>query len=122
MTDDELRRRFSELRRSEARAAPPFSLSETRRSRARPGARLAWTAVPVAAALALVFFWSAVGPGPDAPSVPPIAGPMAVGWVTSTDVLLDTPGAELMREIPDSLTPGRPAPNPHSHLEGRPSA
>ena len=97
--DNELRRRFTELRDADRDRTPGFARTygdaRARRSRrAMRGMRplvLAAAAVVVIAAISLAYGRSVTPPT----TTPPIAT-----WRAPTDVLLQTPGSELLGEMP----------------------
>ena len=99
MDDNELRRRFTELREADRNRTPGFARTygdaRARRSRrATRGVRplvLAAAAVVVIAALSLAYGRSTT----PSTTTPPIAT-----WRAPTDVLLQTPGSELLADMP----------------------
>lgn len=105
MDDNELRRQFAELREADKDRAPSFaqtygrararaSLRRTPRLRKTPRLRplvLAVAAVVVIAALSLAYGRS-VTPSATTPAI--------ANWRAPTDVLLQTPGSELLGEMP----------------------
>ena len=105
MDDNELRRQFSELREADKDRAPAFMqiygqararLSERRMPRPRRTPRvrplvLAAAAAVVIAALSLAYGRSTT----QSTTTPPIAT-----WRAPTDVLLQTPGSELLGVMP----------------------
>lgn len=111
-SDDTLRRRFAALRRQEEQHAPEFaSLWEsrvgtrrrkarvgTRRWIARAGTQARWFAATACALIALLaFFWIR--------SAQRLAEEKTVAsitdWKAPTDFLLETPGRELLRTVPE---------------------
>jgi len=102
--DEGLRHAFEALRREDATRAPGLEalLARARAPAARPPRAAAWLAVAgAAAALALLLLWR----GPSVPPPPP-SGPFAVGSLSvPSDVLLETPGRDLLREAPRALVP-----------------
>ncbi len=96
---DELRERFHALRRKDASDAPDFraTLSRARsREAALVGARRGWLWAPALAAAAALTALAIL-----LPSVGPEPAPWTPGrWAMPTDVLLDVPGSELLRELP----------------------
>jgi hypothetical protein len=101
MDDNELRRQFSELREADKDRAPAFAQIY---GRARAGARarlgrtprvrplvLAAAAVVVIAALSLAYGRS---------TTPATTNPAIATWRAPTDVLLQTPGSELLGVMP----------------------
>jgi hypothetical protein len=97
--DNELRRQFSELREADKARAPAFAQTygrahAFRRQRATPRVRplvLAAAAIVVIAALSLAYGRSAT-PSTTTPSI--------ATWRAPTDVLLQTPGSELLGVMP----------------------
>jgi hypothetical protein len=101
--DRALRDAFARLRREEAEAAPRFERSLAAARRTEGPAPGGWRrasllgALPVAAAVALAI-WIGGSPEPEGDWAE--AGLHEVGaWYAPTDVLLETPGSELLREI-----------------------
>jgi hypothetical protein len=96
-SDDMLRRRFAVLRREEEEHAPAFG----RLWRGRPHARRRQTRWIAAAASALIvllaLLWiRSVQRRPDDKTVASITE-----WKAPTDFLLETPGRELLRTVPE---------------------
>ena len=94
MTDPERRLRdmFGALRSADQRAAPPFgAVVERARRRKSPRARrvAAGVVLALAAAAVLLLVWR-VGSGHE-----------PVAFVYPTDFLLDMPGAQLLRTVPE---------------------
>lgn len=101
MTDEHLKKHFAALRDAESDALPSYAQVLTS-DRAAPPARrtLGWmrVALPAIAFIALLVWFA-----PSVDDLPSTASPEAfspVRWAMPTDVLLTTPGSELMREIP----------------------
>jgi hypothetical protein len=97
LPDDMLRRRFAALRREEDQQAPEFATLW--RSRARAQRRQArWFAAAAWALIALLaFLWiRSVQRRPDDKTVASITE-----WKAPTDFLLETPGRELLRTVPE---------------------
>jgi hypothetical protein len=109
MSDERLRERFEKLRREEAADTPGF---DAVRARAASGpAQRGFGAWPVAAAAAVVLLalvWSNVPGDPPTPRMTPFEPGR---WAMPTDVLLEMPGSELLRELPEI---GTPAPDPNA--------
>ena len=127
--DADLRERFGRMRREEAEAAPGFRHTLTRaRARSAASSRLRWP-IGAAALTALsvvgLMLWLA-GPiaTPDTSDEVPL-GEAVGAWRMPTDVLLDTPGSELLRTLPDLRSPAElrlPGPRlerPTSHTPRR---
>jgi hypothetical protein len=99
MDDNELRRRFTELREADRNRTPGFARTygDARARRSRRTVRgvrplvLAAAAVVVIAALSLAYGRSTT----PSTTTPPIAT-----WRAPTDVLLQTPGRELLADMP----------------------
>ena len=97
LPDDRLRRRFAALRREEDQQAPEFATLW----RARAGARrrqarwFAAAACMLVALLALLWIRS-VQRRPDDKTVASITE-----WKAPTDFLLETPGRDLLRTVPE---------------------
>jgi len=97
--DNELRRRFAELREADKHRTPGFArmYGDARAHRSRRSLRglrplvLAAAAAVVIAALSLAYGRSTTQPT----TTPPIAT-----WRAPTDVLLQTPGSELLGVMP----------------------
>jgi hypothetical protein len=96
-SDDTLRRRFAVLRREEEQHAPEFATlwkarAETRRRQAR------WFAATACALIALLaFLWiRSAQRRPEEKAVASITE-----WRAPTDFLLETPGRELLRTVPE---------------------
>lgn len=147
-SDRELRARFARLRTEEGEASGAFRVPgraeprrEPRRLPYRLPATLAAAAVIVVAALSLVDRESRAprsdvehraGPLPSLAMDPPafVSGsvrriPLQLAWRTPTDVLLDTPGSELLRDLPSlgvSILGDLHAPAPPRPARDRPSA
>jgi hypothetical protein len=96
-TDNTLRRGFAALRREEDQQTPEFATLW--RSRARAQRRQArWFAAAACALIALLaFLWiRSVQRRPDDKTVASITE-----WKAPTDFLLETPGSELLRTVPE---------------------
>ncbi len=105
-TDRELRERFHTLRGDVGRGAPAFSAtlsSLARLRRSRSGLRHSMAAIAAAASVGLVVFAVAHSGARRAPLV----GLAVVRWEGPTDFLLETPGAELLRTVPEFTMEGR---------------
>jgi|GEM_PF-478720 len=95
--DEQLRRRFAGLRQEDERRAPPFA--DLWRSRQRkPERRIRGVFATGAAAIVFAgLFWLwAVRPRPVTPMVASITS-----WKAPTDFLLETPGRDLLRTVPE---------------------
>lgn len=101
MNEEELRRRFSELRREDARQAPPFDART--RPRARP--RVVQLIAPALAAAALVLLWFGRRPEARAP-----APTVAVAPLPPSSALAPTRVAGRVAALPlDFLLEAAPA-------------
>ncbi|MDB4869868.1 MAG: hypothetical protein JWL97_872 [Gemmatimonadales bacterium] len=102
MDDRDIRQRFAQLRESDREAAPSFARTYARaRTRRSVGAMLRVRPLVIGAAAAVVVaaVWLANGrPFSPHTAPPPIAAIAA--WRAPTDVLLRTPGNELLGEMP----------------------
>lgn len=116
--DRDLAGRFEEQRRADTSFAPSFSelLARPRRRRYRSGARMPWRLVRGAVmvlviAAAAATFLRRTSPVPDAELLA-TASALAT-WKAPSDSLLETPGADLLRQLPafESPTPSA-APTP----------
>ena len=97
MDDNELRRRFAQLREADRERAPTFA--HTYRD-ARPISR-AWLGtrlLVIGAAAAVLFVAVWLGRASSFPRSE--TTPAIVTWRAPTDVLLDTPGSELLGAMP----------------------
>jgi hypothetical protein len=96
-TDNTLRRRFAALRREEDQQTPEFALLwQAGAGARRPQAR--WFAAAACALIALLaFLWiRSAQRRPDDKIVASITE-----WKAPTDFLLETPGRELLRTVPE---------------------
>lgn len=100
MDESELRRRFAQLRDADRERAPSFSQTYAR-ARARRMRRRALRAQPLAigaaAAVVIAVVWLAHSRSLSPSAVTPTIG----NWQAPTDVLLRTPGSELLSAIPE---------------------
>jgi hypothetical protein len=101
MDESEIRRRFAQLRDGDRESAPSFAETYVR-SRSGPSARVHRVrALPIGAAAAVVIaaVWMATArpfsPHTATPTVAAIAA-----WRAPTDVLLRTPGSEVLGAMP----------------------
>lgn len=96
-SDDGLRHRFAVLRREEEQHAPKFAALW----KARPGARrrqVRWFAAAACALIALLaFLWIRLVERPPEE----ITAASITEWKAPTDFLLETPGRELLRTVPE---------------------
>jgi len=94
-----MREAFRELRRAESAGAPSFARTlAAARSRKLPRV-LGWRPWLAAAAVVAAALWFA--PRAAREPAPPAAWIGSLGtWAAPTDVLLETPGRELLRDLP----------------------
>jgi len=107
--DTRLREAFRELRRVESAGAPSFARTlAAARSRKAPRA-FGWRPLAAAAAALAVTLWFvprlAREPAPAAAQIGSLGA-----WTTSTDVLLETPGRDLLRDLPQWEIPRASSP------------
>ncbi len=95
--DDALRDRFAALRREEERQAPEFASLWPGRARA-PRGKTRWLVAAVCALIvvAAVLWLRSAGRKPADVSVVSLTE-----WKAPTDFLLETPGRELLRTVPE---------------------
>jgi hypothetical protein len=96
--DQEFRERFASLRREDAKRAPGFERllqRSPRRSASHLGALAAASCLLVAATVVTVLQLSH-----RSRPAPYDATPSLANWRAPTDFLLDTPGRELLRSVP----------------------
>jgi hypothetical protein len=103
--DRDLRLRFDHLRAEDRRQLVPFALVWARSAacRERAGSRWRRPSLVVAAALALTVLVLSFPGGPRRTPVaePPLGARQALEtWRAPTDFLLETPGRELLAEVP----------------------
>ena len=94
-----IRRRFAQLREGDRERAPGFAQTyERARSRrsSRPIHRVRPLALAAAAAVVIAAIWLASGRSLSHPA----ATPTIANWRAPTDVLLRTPGSELLGAMP----------------------
>ena len=102
MDKNEIRQRFAQLRESDRERAPDFAQIYGRaRSRRRLGAspRLRPHVVAMAAAVVVAAIWLANARSFSSHPVTPTIATIA-SWRAPTDVLLRTPGSELLGTMP----------------------
>jgi hypothetical protein len=97
MDENEIRRRFAQLRESDQVGAPSFAQTYVRaRSRRTPGAlRVSTVLIAAAAAILIAGLWQA-----NSRSLSPSTTTAIATWRAPTDVLLRTPGSELLGAMP----------------------
>jgi hypothetical protein len=99
MDDSELRRRFTQLRDADRERTPTFAQTHQRacaRSSARAPMRVRPLMIGAVAAVFIVAVWIASARSLSHSD----AAPAIATWRAPTDVLLDTPGSELLAEMP----------------------
>jgi hypothetical protein len=98
MDDSELRRRFSQLREADRERTPTFAQTH-QRARVRSASRVSIVrplAIGAVATVLIATVWMARGRSfSQSERAPAIAT-----WRAPTDVLLETPGSELLAEMP----------------------
>jgi hypothetical protein len=99
MDDSELRRRFAQLREVDRENAPTFAQTYGR-TRARPISRVPMRVRPLMIGAAAAVIVVAVWIGRERLFSPVPATPAIATWRAPTDVLLDTPGSELLGAMP----------------------
>ena len=99
MDDSELRRRFAQLREVDRENAPSF-VQTYRRTRARPISRVPMGMRPLMIGAAGAVIVVAVWIGRERLFSPAAVAPAIATWRAPTDVLLDTPGSELLGVMP----------------------
>ena len=107
--DRELTRLFEEQRRADEASAPDFREllarpRPLRASLARGIPRPALAAAAAAVVAAALFLRRPPRPPAPEPGLPAAAAALA-SWKAPTDVLLETPGAELLGRLPVLLSP-----------------
>ena len=105
MDENELRRRFAELREADQERAPGFAHIYGRaQARARARARQSWRATrrvrPLVIGAAAAVALAAIGLTYSRSVSPSAVAPEIVTWRAPTDVLLRTPGSELLGAMP----------------------
>lgn len=113
--DSDLRERFARLREDDRARSPAFSQlidpalrRQGRRGRPAPTVRVGLAIGSIAAIAALIFWPGRVSRSPpeglwDSPAVTPLE--LAGVWRSPTDFLLETPGLDLLRNVP-AVGPG----------------
>ncbi len=98
MDENELRNRFGQLREADRRRAPSFTEIYLR-TRPRPGRavpRVGPLLIAAAAAVVIAVVWKANA----RPFSPSTTTPAIATWRAPTDILLRTPGSELLGTMP----------------------
>jgi len=97
--DARLREAFRELRRAESTDVPSFARTLAAARSRRAPRMLGWRPLLATAAAAAVALWFL--PRPAHEPAAPAAWIGSLGtWTTPTDVLLETPGRDLLRDLP----------------------
>jgi hypothetical protein len=99
MDENELRHRFAKLREADREHAPSFAQTFGR-ARARRSLRATLRARPLVIAAAAAVVIAAIGLVYTRSLTPPAATPEIATWRAPTDVLLETPGSELLGAMP----------------------
>ena len=115
MSDDDLRQRFQALRHDDEQSTPSLQHTLVRPSAPEPEAPGWRWAAPLAVAAGVLAFALLFPPGEPGP--PPAAFEPGQ-WVMPTDVLLELPGQDLLRDVPSLGTPPLPLAPPASRQSG----
>ena len=99
MDDSEIRQRFAQLREADQESAPGFAQTYGR-ARASRSLRATRRVRPLVIATAAAVVIAALGLAYARPFSPPLTAPEIATWRAPTDVLLRTPGSELLGEMP----------------------
>jgi hypothetical protein len=99
MDENEVRRQFTELRDADKDRAPAFA-QVYRRARARASLRRTPRVRPLVLAAAAVVVIAALSLAYGRSTTPSTTTPSIATWRAPTDVLLQTPGSELLGEMP----------------------
>jgi hypothetical protein len=99
MDDSELRRRFAQLRETDRENAPSFAQTY-RHKRVRRISRVPMGIRPLMIGAAAAVIVVAVWIGRERLFSPALATPAIATWRAPTDILLDTPGSELLSAMP----------------------
>ncbi len=103
--DGDIRRRFQELRQEDRRRQPPFADVAAAAERRGAARRLRPWAVPAGLAAALVMGLWLLGDRGGATSAEPLAIDLSTTiWTAPTDFLLELPGDDLLRRVPELET------------------
>jgi hypothetical protein len=97
MDENEIRRRFAQLRESDRVGAPSFAqtYARARSRRASAAPHVSSLLIAAAAAILIVAVWQA-----NSRSLSPSTTTAIATWRAPTDVLLRTPGSELLSTMP----------------------
>ncbi len=99
MDDSEIRQRFAQLREADQESAPGFAQTYGR-ARASRSLRATRRVRPPVIATAAAVVIAALGLAYARSFSPPLTAPEIATWRAPTDVLLRTPGSELLGEMP----------------------
>jgi len=99
MDDSEIRQRFAQLREADQESAPGFAQTYGR-ARARRRLRATRRVRPLVIAMAAAVVIAAIGLAYARSLSPSPTAPEIATWRAPTDVLLRTPGSELLGEMP----------------------
>jgi hypothetical protein len=97
--ESEIRDRFAQLREADRVRAPSFAATHLR-SRSRQHGRAILRVRPLVIGAAAAVVITAIWLGNARPSSPSMATPAIATWRAPTDVLLRTPGSELLGTMP----------------------
>ena len=99
MDDSEIRQRFAQLREADQESAPGFAQTYGR-ARASRSLHATRRVRPLVIATAAAVVIAALGLAYARSFSPPLTAPEIATWRAPTDVLLRTPGSELLGEMP----------------------
>ncbi len=99
MDENELRNRFGQLREADRRRAPTFTETYIG-ARSRPGRRAVPRVGPLLIAAAAAVVIAVVWKANARPFSPSTTTPAIATWRAPTDILLRTPGSELLGTMP----------------------
>ena len=99
MDENELRRRFAQLREADRDRAPSFAQTYGH-ARARDGRRPTLRVRPLVISAAAAVLVAAIWLAHERSLSPAITTPEIANWRAPTDVLLQTPGSELLGAMP----------------------
>jgi hypothetical protein len=99
MEESELRRRFGQLREADRNRAPSFAQIYAR-ARTREGLRTTMRMRPFAIGAAAAVVIAAIWIAQTRPFSTDKVAPAIATWRAPTDLLLETPGTELLRAMP----------------------
>ena len=114
MNDDDLEKRFRELKRHDARRAPTFEATIAKRPASRTGARVRplFAVVPIVAAAAVFIVWCGTSMNKASAPPPPVAAVARAPRIhvqaraaMPTDFLLDTAPVSVSFDTSSGLLP-----------------